>query len=211
MKRFLYELPSYLFSIIEGILIFIIGYYLIQLDYDQILFIMVTFMLVRKNAEKPCHYKSLVKCIAFTLIIFGFLFIVAKMNFTISLVITVVAANMLTEKGDIRDTFEHFNRGKEKKYIYIEKYIENHKESIEVKEFEQMLKEISNKYKDKYKVNFFEIYKLKFQDKKSQDKIIEESNLKTRHEVINVLDMIAVMFYSYMNLKNLDEELTKIS
>ena len=130
MKRFLYELPSYLFSIIEGILIFIIGYYLIQLDYDQILFIMVTFMLVRKNAEKPCHYKSLVKCIAFTLIIFGFLFIVAKINFTISLVITVVAANMLTEKGDIRDTFEHFNRGKEKKYIYIEKYIENHKETI---------------------------------------------------------------------------------
>lgn len=210
MKRFLYELPSYLFSTIESLLIFLIGYYFIQLEYDQILFIMVTFMLVRKDAEKPCHYKSLIKCVIFTLLIFVFLFLVAKINFTVSLVITVVAANMLTEKGDIRDTFEHFNRGKEKKYIYIEKYIENHKESIEIKEFEKMLKEISYKYKDKYKVNFYEIYRLKFYDGKSQDKIIEESDLKSRHEVINVLDMIAAMFYSYMNLKNLDEELTQI-
>ena len=211
MKKILYELPSYLFSILQGILIFLVGYYFINLEYDQTLFIMITFMLIRKNADKPCHYKSIIKCTFFTMIIFISLFIVAKIDFTISLVITIVAASMLTEKGDIRNTFEHFNRGNEKKYIYIEKYVENHKESKELEKFEDMLKAISENYKDKYKANFYEIYKLKFYDDKSLDKIVEASNLNSRRAVINALDMIAGMFYSYMNLNNLDEELTIVS
>lgn len=211
MKRFLYELPSYLFSIIEGILIFIIGYYFIKLEYDQILFIMVTFMLVRKDSKKPCHYKSLIKCVIFTLILFSCLFLVAKIDFTVSLIIAVVAANMLTEKGDIRNTFEHFNRGNEKKYIHLEKYIEKNQESAQLEEFEKMIKEIGKKYGDKYKEDFYKVYQLKFHEKQSQDKIIEKTELKSRREVINILDMIAAMFYSYMNLKRLDEELTNNS
>ena len=83
--------------------------------------------------------------------------------------------------------------------------------SKELEKFEDMLKAISEKYKDKYKANFYEIYKLKFYDDKSLDKIVEASNLNSRRAVINALDMIAGMFYSYMNLNNLDEELTIVS
>ena len=210
MKDFLYEFPSYLFSIAEGIAVFLVGFILVKLPYEYVISIMVIFMLVRKNAKKPCHYKSRIKCVIFSLALFFFLFLAAKVDYTSCMIITVIVANMLTEKGDIRNTFEHFNKGNEKKYIYIEKYLQEHKESREIKEFEDMLKTISYKYQEKHKVDFYEIYLLKFYENKSLDKIIETTNLNSRRAVINALDMIAAMFYSYMNLKNLDEELTTI-
>lgn len=208
MKKVLYELPSYLFSIFQGVLIFLVGYFLVRLPYDHTLFIMTTFMIVRMNAKKPCHYKSMYKCTFFTLLIFCALFLLAKIDFTIGLVITVIIANILTEKGDLRNSFEHFNKGNEKKYIYIEKYVEKYKNSEELEDFEKLLKKITDKYEDKHKVNFYEIYKMKFLQNKSLDEIANLANLKNRRKVINVLDMIAGMFYSYINLKKLDKELT---
>lgn len=200
MKNFLHNLPSIIFSIIEGIAIFEIGI-LMQLKYNDILFIMIVFMLIRSSAEKPCHYKSIVKCVIFTMLLFSALFLVARVDFAISIGITVVSAYMLTEKGDIRHTFQHFNKKEEKKYRELEKYIQNNRKSKDLERFENILKNLNISYGKRYKYDFYKIYKLSFLENKTFEEIKSETGIRDNHGVTRALDVIFMSFNTYLETK----------
>lgn len=200
MKNFLHNLPSIIFSIIEGIAIFEIGI-LMQLKYNDILFIMIVFMLIRSSAENPCHYKSIVKCVIFTMLLFSALFLVARVDFAISIGITVVSAYMLTEKGDIRHTFQHFNKKEEKKYRELEKYIQNNRKSKDLERFENILKNLNISYGKRYKYDFYKIYKLSFLENKTFEEIKNETGIRDNHGVTRALDVIFMSFNTYLETK----------
>lgn len=205
MNRFFHNLLSIIYSISIAITIFVIGI-LCSLRYDNVLFIMIIFMAIRSSSNKPYHYESRIKCFIFTILIYTALFLIARKDFVLSMGITVIASYMLTDKGDIKHAFQHFNSKDEKKYREMAKYIQTNNKSVELKEFENILKNLNMSYRERYRYDFYEIYNLYFLQEKSFKEIKNITGIRDNHGVTRALDVIFMIFNTYFETK---KELTK--
>ena len=104
MKKLLYKLPSIVFNCLEAFCIFLFGI-CFELQFSEIMSIIIVFALTRMTAKTPCHYKSPKKCFIWTMLVFCSLFLVVKVDIVISLIFTMFAGYILTEKGNIEDSF----------------------------------------------------------------------------------------------------------
>lgn len=101
MKKILYYLPSIIFNVTEILIIVLVGISL-KLSIKEILIIFGTFVLIRNISGEQLHYKDWYKCSIWSILIFTSFFVVAKTNIIVSLIITVFAAIILTQKGNIK-------------------------------------------------------------------------------------------------------------
>ena len=202
MKKFLYNLPSMIFSCIEGIVVFLFGV-LLKLPYNEIILIIVLFVMTRMTAKKPCHYKSIVKCLIWTIIVFFSLFCVAKVEFTIAIVMTMLSAYILTENGDIRDGFEYNNKDKKSKYREMKKFAKEHRETDYFDDYLKILDSFNKKYSDRYKFDFSEIFKLEFLEDRKYKEILEKANLNDNRDLTDALDIISISLDTYIETKEI--------
>lgn len=190
------NIKSRLFNIFELTLIIAIGL-LMNISIQQIVFLFVIFIVVRKNCQKPMHYKSPWLCLLWTTLIFISFYILTYVNPVIAILGSGFAALVATGKADAKDTFM-YNSKDNSKYREMKKYIEDCKDKKIIEEFEKRLKKIEINYKDRFKYSYYEIYKLYFFKGSSFKDIKEELNMYDNHEVTEALDIIFMIFNTYM-------------
>lgn len=194
MKKFLYLLPSYIFNILEILIVVKIGM-MIDLSLTYILIILIPFATIRLTAKKACHYKDWRKCLVWTILVIFTIFVASKVGIVVGVLVSMFNALVLTERGDIRDFGLLGWKGKDNsKYAVMDEYIERNKGKDTLIEFEETLKRIDPvKYK---------IYIKKFYEKKSFEKISDEiEEIKDQRRITENLDIIYFSFTMFLEMK----------
>lgn len=196
MNKIKQYLPSVIFNLIEFFLIFLLGT-LSKVSIEKMIFLCILFVMVRTGCEKPMHYKSPILCIIWSTLVFESFFLLTKVNMPIAMIFTIFEAMILTKRGDIKEIFMYRDI-QSSKYREMKEYINLEKDSLEIINFEKILKDIDIQYKERYKASFFTIYELYFKQGKSFKNIIESTKLYDNHAVTEVLDIIFISFNTYM-------------
>lgn len=186
---------SAIFNLIEIAIILGVGL-LMEVKLVEIIILFVLFFMTRMTSYKPMHYKSPLKCMVGSTLIFISFFLLTKINLLVAIIMTVFEATMLTGKGDIQDGLL-YRKENESKYIEMKDFIQKNKGSEELKGYESVLKNINKQYQERYKMNFYQIYQLKFYENKTFKQIIEETNLNDNKDVTKALDIISISFNTY--------------
>ena len=137
MKRY-FNFASILFNIIETILILGSAYFL-KLTFINTLLVLLTFQICRLHFGLPKHYKDWQRCLIWTLMIFMSLFLLVRVDISISILSTIFASYILSGKGDIVDIYM-WSKGKTSKYEKLDQYILYNGLSKELREIEEGLK-----------------------------------------------------------------------
>ena len=195
MKGFNYK--SLIFNLVEFIIIFIIGYFLIKCPLSKMFVAFAIFVYTKEIIGGSKHYKSPAKCMIWSLLLFVSLFIVIKMDLIIGISMSILAGVLMSKGGDIA-LFEYRNEDNKKKYREMKKYIEQCEDKKIIEEFEIRLKKIEDSYKDRFKYPYYEIYKLYFLKNSSFKDIKEHLNMYDNHGVTEALDIIFMIFNTYM-------------
>lgn len=204
MKKIKIYLPSVIFNLIEFFLIFLLGI-LSKVSIEEITFLCILFATVRTSCENPMHYKSPILCLIWSSIVFESFFLLTKVNMPIAMILTAFEAMILTKQGDIRNIFMYRN-DENSKYREMKKYIKDKKDSAAINHFEDILKKLDKKYKERYKSSFYLVYQLYFKEEKSFNEIIKETSLYDNHAITRILDIIFISFNTYITMyENLDE------
>lgn len=198
-------LPSVIFNLIEFFLIFLLGI-LSNVSIEKIIFLCVLFATVRVACEQPMHYKSPILCLIWSSIVFESFFLLTKVNMPIAILLTIFEAIILTKQGDIQDVFMYRN-AENSKYREMKKYMKEGKNSVAVNHFEDILKKLDEKYKERYKSSFYLVYQLYFKEEKSFNDIIEQTELYDNHAVTRILDIIFISFNTYIAMYENSDEL----
>ncbi len=205
MKGFNYK--SILFNVIEFIMIITVGWFILPISI--MLLIIAIFTFVRETIGGAKHYKSPYKCMIWSFLIMESLFLVTRIDFLIGICFTIFAGILLSKGGDIA-VFEYNNKEDNKKYRELKLYIESHKNTQELKEFENIIINFNKKYDDRFKINLYKIYQLIFYENMSYKDVKKEMHLRDdNHIIVDALDMIFICFDTYVELgnhKNLDKE-----
>lgn len=202
MKNLLKNWKSLLFNIAELILILLSGY-LLKLSIIEILVVVSLFCGVRMITKSAMHYKSWKKCLCWSLFLISSLFILVKVNIFIAICMSIFAAIIISEKGDIKDCFMFERNENKKKYRELKCFVEENRNTEMLNKFENTLKEFNNKYSDRFKINLYEIYYLIFYKKLSYTKTLKEMHLRDdNHIIINALDMIFICYDTYITSEN---------
>lgn len=179
MKKVMYYLPSIIFNLFETLIIFSIGR-LLELKLIELFMILVLFSGIRISLGNALHYKSPIKCILWTTLVFTSLFLVFKVDFMIGIIITIFASFILTSKGNTKGSISDMFmwKGRSSKYEDIDEYIKYNSMNIKLIEFEEILKKQDNllfllyKYRFKERLTFSEISdKLKMNNSRISEKL----------------------------------------
>lgn len=191
MSREMFNWKSILFNVFEFLLIVGIGM-IMDLTYSYPILIMVLFMGVRNLAGGAKHYKSPIKCIIWSTLIFFGIFLVAKVNQILGVASAIFCALILSKQGDLENFFlMGWKKAENSKYKIIDQYIHENKEAESLKEFERRLQ--------KHWEKDYEIYYLRFQQKKSFLKIEQETGLDSRR-ITDTLDRVLQSFEIFFDL-----------
>lgn len=198
MEKIWYKLPSIIFNSLEIIFLILCGIFL-KLQYSEVLLIIIIFVLTRNTANSPLHYKSAGKCFIWTALVFCSLFLLLKVDIIVSIVLTIFSAYILTEKGNIDNSSLFMYRNEnEEKYREMKAYIRENEKTLELKNFEKNLMKLSEIYEERYKMNFYKVYILKFKQNKTFEQIRKELKLYDNHKVTEILDIIFMSFNMYL-------------
>ena len=185
------------FNVAETGLIIIFGM-ILKLKITDIILVILLFGFTRIATRGGIHYKSWAKCLMWSLFLVISLFILVKIDMRIAIVMTIFSGLITSKKADIKDWSMYRNTVKERKYRELEYYISKNKGSKELKNFEEILTQLNEQYSERYKVNFYEVYKLYFLENKSFEDIIKITNIYDNHGVTRVLDIIFFSFNTYI-------------
>lgn len=218
-ERLLKNWATIVFNVAETSLIIIFGI-ILKLKITEIVLVILLFGFTRIATKGGIHYKSWVKCLAWSLFLTVTLFILVKVDMRIAITMTIFSGLVTSKKADIRDWSMYRNTIKERKYRELEYYILENRDSNKLKKFEKILTQLNETYSKRYKVDFYKVYELYFLKDSSFDDIIRETNLYDNHGVTKVLDIIFFSFNTYMATigevikeeeQNDEKELTSIS
>jgi hypothetical protein len=159
MKKYLIYLPSIVFNIAEFLAVILIGG-LLGLSVQRAMVMVILFAITRMVLKKAMHYKDWKRCFLMTTLFFLSLFIVAKADFYIALMMTVFEALILTGHGNINDMFMWGGNTLNKEVFDWVKFNPNNEKLLK---YEQDLKE-----HDKQK---YIIFKYRFREFKSYSDI----------------------------------------
>lgn len=196
----LYWLPSIIFNIVETILVFSVGI-LMKISIYEMLYSIIIFQTVRHILKEDKHYKNPFKCLIWTTFAFAAIFLMAKINIVLYTIASAFAAYILSGKADI----EKENNSKDKvvgmylwkrktepsKYKFIEDYVEDHKGTAQLSEFDEFLESMDEQY--------YKIFKLRFYENKSQSYIIQKLDISSTARLTEKLDDIQNILKVYIN------------
>lgn len=183
MEKYKKILGSLFFNISETLLIFLLGR-LLNLPLNYIIIIMLTFMISRGFFGKTLHFKTWYRCLVWSCLILLSLFLILKVDLTISILFAIFSAFIMTGKSNINDMYLWNGSNSYGKYHDIEEYIKYHEFDNTLIEFEQNLKK-----KDNF---LFLIYKYKFKDKLTFNEISEKLDNLGTARIVEKLDQIAL-------------------
>lgn len=155
MRKFLRLVPTILFNSFEFILLAIIGV-LVGIQWYEAISILITFMLSRNLIGKGKHYRNPNECLFWSSLIFGVLFYLATIDYTLSLLLTVVYATAQTNKVDVSEMFMW--KSKSTSYDYIRDFILDNKDTPALIVFEYKLEKFNPKIYDVYRYRFIKGY-----------------------------------------------------
>lgn len=190
MEKFKYIFSSLVFNIAETILIFMIGI-LLDLPINNIITIMLCFMISRGCFGNTLHFKTWYRCLVWSSLILLSLFMILKVDLTVSILFTIFSAFIMTGKSNINDIYLWNNDNSRSKYADIEDYIKYNSLDDKLIEFE-------NKIKDKDKLEYL-VYKYRFKENKSFKEISETLNI-TNPRIVELLDKIAFAIRLYCGI-----------
>lgn len=188
---------SLLFNVSEATVILLFGYLILKCSVAKMLISIALFVFVRENIGGAKHYKNPKKCAIWSFALIETLFLVIKTDLIIGISMSILAGVLMSKGGDIA-LFEYRNEDNKKKYREMKKYIEDCKDKKIMEEFEKRLKKIELTYKDRFKYSYCKIYELYFLKGSSFKDIKEELNMYDNHEVTEALDIIFMIFNTYM-------------
>ena len=122
------NIKSRLFNIFELIVIIIIGLSM-KVPVQQIICLLIVFMVVRQNLNNPMHYKSQYLCLFWSTAVFISFYILTYVNPIVAMLGAGFGALVVTGNADVKDVFM-FNNDDESKYREMTKFIENNKIKI---------------------------------------------------------------------------------
>lgn len=167
MSKLLEYLPSLIFNLAESVLIVLIGV-LLGLELKFIALVLVLFAMTRMKLGKAIHYKDWYKCLIWSALVFLSLFVVAKADIMICIIMTIFCAYILTNKGNINDMFMW--KGNDSKYEALRDFIAMSPNNSVLLEHEE--------YWRKHYLMRYKILQLFYRERKSYAKIVEEEDLK---------------------------------
>lgn len=188
---------SIVFNLAEAIVIFLTGYFIFKCSFERMFIVSILFVYVREAIGGAKHYKSPVKCAIWSFALMESLFIVINTNLIIGICVTILAGIMMSKGGDIA-LFEYNNADKKKKYREMKNYIRKCENKKIIEEFENRLRKIEDTYKDRFKASFYDIYIMYFLQESTFKEIKNKLNMYDNHQVTEVLDMIFMIFNTYM-------------
>lgn len=186
--KILLYLPSIIFNVVEVIVIALIGM-LLNLRIELMIIILVLFAIIRMSLGGAMHYKDWYKCMVWSALVFLSLFVVAKANILICILMTIFCACVLTQRGNISDIFMW--KGKNTKYSDIDDYIKYHLLDDKLIDFE-------NKIKEQDKLDYL-IYKYRFKDNLTFTEITEKLDM-ANPRIVEKLDKIAFAIRLYCGI-----------
>lgn len=189
MKKLLSFIPSIIFNLAESLIIILIGL-LLEIDIRLIILLIILFAILRMSFGKAMHYKDWYRCLVWSTLVFLSLFVVAKVDLMICIILTIFAAYILTGKGNINDMYMWKNN-KPSKYYDIEEYIKYHSLDSLLLDFESKLKSQDN-------LDFL-IYKYRFKDNMTFSEIVERLDLDNPR-IVEKLDKIAFAMRLYCGI-----------
>lgn len=166
MSKFFYYLPSLIFNLAETLVIFLVGK-LLMLELKIIILILVLFAMTRISVGKSMHYKDWYRCLVWSTLVFLSLFVIAKADLVICIIMTVFCAYILTTRGDINDAFMW--KGNDSKYEALRDFIAMSPNNTILLEHEEY-----------WRKNYLMRYKILqsfYRERKSHNKIMEEEGL----------------------------------
>lgn len=189
IKKFKNKLPSYLFSIAETLVIFLVGI-LLGINYKEIIFIILTFAItklsmVKLKIAKSMHYKHIHECVIWSLLVLLSLFASSEASLLIAIAMSMLTAITVSTKADtnntnnLPDTNNLNNKisindlymwsGKSSKYDAL-------KDLISLSPNNSMIIEHEEYWRKNYPMRY-KIFKLYFRENNSYDDIRKLENL----------------------------------
>ena len=102
MEKVKYIISSLIFNIAETILIYLIGR-LLGLPINEIITIMLSFMISRGFFGNALHFKTWYRCLIWSSLILLSLFLILKVDLKVSILFTIFSAFIMTGKSNIKD------------------------------------------------------------------------------------------------------------
>lgn len=168
MKSKHLNLASIIFNIIETLLL-IVGAYLLKIGLINTCLVFLTFQISRAYFQLPKHYKSWKQCLIWTLIIFITLFIVARVDISVGILSSVFTAYILSGNADIKDMYMWKPQNESVHQPLID-YLKYNAICDDYLRAEELLKQ-------KVDTKTYLIYKRKFIDGYSYERICEEFDM----------------------------------
>lgn len=165
MERYKRIISTVIFNIAETILIFLIGR-ILGLEINNILIVMLCFMISRGCFGKSLHFKTWYRCLIWSFLILLSLFLILKIDLKISILFTIFSAFIMTGKSNINDMY--LWSGKTSKYDALKDFVSLSPNNPIILEHEEYWRK---NYPIRYK-----IFKLYFRENRSYDEIKELEN-----------------------------------
>lgn len=182
MGKYKYFLSSLIFNIAETILIFLIGR-LLDLPIKEIIIIMLSFMISRGCFGNALHFKDWYRCLVWSALILLSLFVILKVDLTISILFTIFSAFIMTGKSNINDMYL-WKGNNESKYSDIEEYVKYNICNTKLLEFEENLKRRDDL--------LFIVYKYRFKERLTFKEISERLDGMPNVRIAEMLNQIAL-------------------
>lgn len=187
-KKFLDDL---LFNMVEVLLIILIGkLFGLPIVYTSML--ILVFLISRACFGDVFHFKTWYRCLVWSIVILLSLFLILKIDLTLSILFTIYAAFIMTGKANIQDAFLWKNNGEPSKYQDIIEY-------VKYNEFDDKLLEFERKLKAKGNLEYA-LYKYKFKDDKTFDEMSELLDNMKNPRIVEYLDKIAFALRMYCGI-----------
>lgn len=182
MKKYKNIVKNLIFNLAETILIFLIGR-LLNLPIKLVTLIILTFIISRGCFGKALHFKDWYRCLVWSTLIMLTLFLILKVDLTISILFAIFSAFIMTGKSNIKDIYL-WNSKNQSKYKDIEEYVRYNSVNSKLLEFEDNLKK-----RDEL---LYLIYKYKFIEKLTFNQISARLNDMENARIAEKLDQIAL-------------------
>ena len=166
MEKIKNIISSIIFNIAETILIFLVGR-MLGLEINNILIVMLCFMISRGCFGKALHFKTWYRCLVWSLLILLSLFLILKIDLRISILFTIFSAFIMTGKSNINDMY--LWSGRVSKYDALKDFVSLAPNNPIILEHEAY-------WMKNYPMRY-EIFKLYFRENKSYREIEEIKNL----------------------------------
>lgn len=167
MERIKNIITTIIFNIAETILIFLVGI-LLRLEVNNIIMVMLCFMISRGFFGKSLHFKTWYRCLIWSSLILLSLFLVLRIDLKISILFTIFSAFIMTGTSNIKDMY--LWTGKSSKYNALKDFVSLSPNNPIILEHEEY-------WRKNYPIRY-EIFKMYFRENKTYQEIVELKGLE---------------------------------